>query len=104
MTNTTQTWEAEQIAKLNSLADVDVRARFDGLGGAFWLTVFTDGNEHLNKRFKSARSALKAYVKECSRHAAIQNLIPKTSGRITLRVGRETVLESAWREHAKMWI
>lgn len=108
MSNTTQTWEAEQIAKLNALADDMLagpsREDFADIGGLFWLMIMTDGNERLNKRYKCARSAFKAYMKECVRYAVIPNLIPKNSGRIALHVRRSVMLESTWREHAKMWI
>jgi hypothetical protein len=105
---TTQTWEAEQIAKLNALADDTTagpsREAFADIGGIFWLMIITDGNERVNKRYKCARSALKAFFREGARYSVIPNLIPKTSGRVALYVRRSTVLENTWREHAKMWI
>jgi hypothetical protein len=108
MKNATDTWTPEQIKKMNALADDlnegQTREHFAALGGIFWVTAHVDGSERVNKRYKSAMTALKAYFRACAQYSVIETSRPKNSGRIVLRVRRDVSLESNYAPNANMWI
>jgi hypothetical protein len=108
MKNATDTWTPEQIKKMNTLADDlsegQTREHFAALGGIFWVTAHVDGSERVNKRYKSATTALKAYFRACAQYSVIETLLPKNRGRVALYVRRDLSLESNYAPNAKMWI